>query len=264
MAAALSAPTTVEGEQRRAAAGCPHRVAFPLMDQDWVDLSFLHWRYDAERVRQLLPAGVTLDTFDGDAWVGIVPFLLRVRVPRGPVLPWVGVFPETNVRTYVRGPDGHAGIWFLSLDAPRRLAMWAARRMYSLPYHAAATRMRCDGPTRDYASWRTSGQHRGASSRARVSVGERIAESDVTPLEHFLTARWRLYAAVPGGIATARVEHEPWILKRATATGVDARLVVAAGLPLPTGEPVVHAADDVHAAMSRLVRCRASGGHANG
>jgi uncharacterized protein YqjF (DUF2071 family) len=253
------ARATTAGVAADADAGaCPHIVTAPLMDQDWIGLSFLHWRYDPADVARLLPVGLTLETFDGSAWVGLVPFLLRVRIPRGPALPWVGVFPETNVRTYVRGPDGARGIWFLSLDAPRRLAIWAARLSYHLPYHVAVMEMRCDAGARAYTSWRTCGAHRGASSRARVAVGERIAATDVTPLEHFLTARWRLYAPMWRGLGAARVEHAPWGLHRAVAADVDAHLLVAAGLPYPDGAPLVHACDDVHASLTRLRPC---GGH---
>jgi len=224
------------------------------MDQDWIGLSFLHWRYDPAVVQQLLPEGLVVDTFDGDAWVAVVPFLLRVRVPHGPAVPWAGVFPETNVRTYVRGPDGHAGIWFFSLEAPRRLAIWAARRFYHLPYQVAAMEMRCSATRRSYTSWRVAAPDRGASSRAQVVVGAPIPPAEVTPLEHFLTARWRLYAPLRGGIGAARVEHPPWALHRATAHDVDANLLLAAGLPAPEGDPLVHACGDVHASLTRLRR----------
>jgi uncharacterized protein len=239
-----------------ATGACPHTVAHPLMDQDWIALSFLHWPYDPAAVQRLLPPRVTVDTFDGAAWVSLVPFLLRVRIPRGPALPWLGVFPETNVRTYVVGPDGQRGIWFFSLEAPRVLAIWAARLGYHLPYQVAALDMRCDARTRRYASWRLHGPQRSASCRATITVGPRLDDTDITPLEHFLTARWRLYTATRGGgLATARVEHQPWELYRADADDVDAHVVSAAGLPRPGGDPLVHACGDVHASLTRLVPC---------
>ncbi len=251
MAVAISAPRVV------ATAGlCPSAVRFPVMEQDWAGLSFLHWRYDAREVQRLLPAGVTVEEFDGSAWVGLVPFQLRVRLPHGPALPWVGVFPETNVRTYVRGPDGRSGIWFLALEAPRWLAIVAARRTYRLQYRRAVMELRCTPAERTYTSWRTVHPHRGASSRARVLVGERIAPADVSPLEHFLTARWRLYASMWGGVGSARVWHAPWGLWRAVADDVDTHLISACGLSVPVGAPLVHACDDVHASLTRLTRCR--------
>ena len=237
---------------------CPHAVSRPFMDQEWVGLSLLHWRYQPDVVQRLLPTGLSVDTFDGAAWVALVPFLLRVRIPRGPALPWIGAFAETNVRTYVRGPDGHSGIWFFSLEAPRRLAIWAARRLYHLPYRLAALETCCDAGNRTYASWRLGRPRRGASSRARVLADRPVAPDSVTPLEHFLTARWRLYAPLRGGIGTARVEHAPWELSRATAEDVDANVLVAAGLPYPAGDPIVHVCGDVHASLTRLTPCRSA------
>lgn len=234
---------------------CPHAVLRPFVDQDWLGLSFLHWRYDPAEVQRLLPDGVCVDTFDGDAWIALVPFLLRVRLPGGPVLPWVGVFAEINVRTYVRGPDGQRGVWFFSLEAPRRLAIWAARLSYHLPYRVAAVEMHADGALRTYSSCRTRAPQRGATSRARIEVGQPIEAAAVSPLEHFLTARWRLYAPVRGGVGTALVEHRPWRLWSATADDVDTDLLLAAGLSRPAGPPLVHACGDVHASLTRLRRC---------
>ncbi len=108
------------------------------MFQHWRFLTFLHWRYDPEVIRTLLPARLTLDTFDGAAWVGLTPFLLTaLRPPFLPALPWLSHFPETNVRTYVRGPDGERGVWFFTLEAQRLAAVIAARSLYRLPYRWA-------------------------------------------------------------------------------------------------------------------------------
>src|SRR2546423_7112364 len=95
----------------------------PWMYQTWESLTFLHWRWDARRMQSLLPAGLTVDTFDGSAWLGLTPFFVRdLHTPYIGPLPWISHFPETNLRTYVRGPDGHRGIWFFSLEARRLLA----------------------------------------------------------------------------------------------------------------------------------------------
>ena len=253
-----SAPTATTAPTRFEDQACPHRVPHPLMDQDWRQLSLLHWRYQPEVVASLLPPGLIVDTFEGAAWVSLVPFLLRVRVPHGPALRWLGVFPETNVRTYVRGPDGHRGIWFLSLDAPRRLAVWAARRSYHLPYQVSAMSLHHRGNARWYAGRRMSGAARGVTSRVCVTLLDRIAPWEMSPLDVFLTARWRLYAPLSTGMGAARVEHDPYRLWRASSAAPDAGLLVAAGLPRPVGHPLVHAADDVHAAMSRLTPCGVS------
>ncbi|MFN2581558.1 MAG: YqjF family protein [Candidatus Dormibacteria bacterium] len=234
---------------------CPEPVPRPFMDQDWLQLSFLHWPLRRSALARLLPRGLEPHTFDGYAWVTMVPFLLRVRLPRGPVLPWIGVFPEVNVRTYVVGPGGNPGIWFFSLDAPRRLAIWGARLTYWLPYRTAVMAVRSDRDVRSYASWRIEGPNRGASMRACVEVGTSIEPHDITALEHFLTARWRLYTSTPFGLAEARVEHPPWHLHRAAASDLDVRLLNATGLRVAHDVPLVHACDDVHASLTKLRRC---------
>src|SRR3954463_2979445 len=94
----------------------PHSVLRPLMFQRWQCLTFLHWRYPAEAIKTLLPSGLELEKFDGTAWIAVTPSLVAsLRPPALPALPWLSSFPETNVRTYVRGPDGERGVWFFAL-----------------------------------------------------------------------------------------------------------------------------------------------------
>ena len=113
----------------------PYPVKRPVMYQNWESLTFLHRPLPPEVVRRLLPQGLELDTYDGAAWIGLTPFLLTgLRPPRVSALPWISRFPEMNVRTYVRGPDGERGIWFFSLEADRLAAVVGARLSYGLPY----------------------------------------------------------------------------------------------------------------------------------
>jgi uncharacterized protein YqjF (DUF2071 family) len=108
-----------------------------LMTQTWHRLLFAHWRADATELRRRIAAPFELDLFDGEAWLGVVPFYMTNVAFRGtPSLPWISSFPELNVRTYVRMGD-RPGIYFLSLDAGRRLAVAAARTLFNLPYYAA-------------------------------------------------------------------------------------------------------------------------------
>ena len=104
----------------------------------WTDLLFVHWRFPAEIVRPLLPPELTLDTWEGDAWVGLVPFYMsRVRPWWSPPVPGVSYFCETNVRTYVHFRGRDPGVWFLSLDASNSLAVRVARWRWHLPYFRA-------------------------------------------------------------------------------------------------------------------------------
>jgi uncharacterized protein YqjF (DUF2071 family) len=131
----------------------PHSLRWPLMLQRWERLTFLHWRYDPEQIRPLIPAELKLDTFDGSAWIGLTPFLLtHLRPPFTPAVPWISRFPETNVRTYVRGPDDTPGVWFFTLEADRLLSVIVARISYGLPYRGAAMNVEAAGGTVQYAS----------------------------------------------------------------------------------------------------------------
>src|SRR4051812_8969252 len=112
------------------------------MYQGWERLTFLHWRYSPAAIAPLIPPSLELDTFDGEAWVGLTPFKVTgLRPPGLPALPWLSEFPEMNVRTYVRGPDGERGIWFFSLEASRLAAVAGARLTYRLPYRWARMRV---------------------------------------------------------------------------------------------------------------------------
>ena len=111
----------------------------PVMRQRWDDLFFLHWEYAAEAIQARLPAGLTVDTFEGKAHLGVVGFRMNAVRPAGlPALPWLSYFNELNVRTYVRDASGEPGVWFFSLDCDRAPAVVIARAGFGLPYEHAA------------------------------------------------------------------------------------------------------------------------------
>src|SRR5688500_16164526 len=206
----------------------------------WDELTFLHWRFDPQDVQRLLPPGLTVQTFDGTAWVGLVPFFLRVGLPRVPSVPWLSRFAETNVRTYVTSADGARGIWFFSLDAARLGAVVVARSTYRLPYFWSEMAIERSGSTIAYRCRRRWPGPRGARSDTRIAIGEPFAPDELGELDHFVTARWALFSAPRAGLRRALAFHEPWPLHRARAERVDDELVRAAGLPAPEGEPLVH------------------------
>jgi uncharacterized protein len=128
-----------------------------LMTQSWHDLLFAHWRVDTSQLRRAVPDFFELDLFDGEAWVGVVPFYMtNVGLRAAPAMPWLSAFPELNVRTYVRVWD-RPGVYFFSLDAGRRLAVAAARALLNLPYYAAAMRVDRPDSAVHYRSARRSG-----------------------------------------------------------------------------------------------------------
>ncbi|HMF77898.1 MAG TPA: DUF2071 domain-containing protein [Bryobacteraceae bacterium] len=209
----------------------------PVMRQIWRALTFLHWRYDPRVIRPLLPGGLKLDIFDGSAWVGLVPFeLADVAPPKLPAVPWLSQFPETNVRTYVRGPDGEPGVWFFTLEADRLIAVMAARAWYHLPYRWAKMNVQVQGNRVEYRSERSRLFGKGHTDIA-IEAGDAMQPGE---LDHFLTARFRLYAASRTRLAYAPVEHAPWPLQQARVLRLDENLVENSGVPDPQGEPLVH------------------------
>jgi uncharacterized protein len=230
-------------------------VPRPVMFQDWRDLTFVHWRYPAAAVQALLPTGLTVEEFDGSAWIGLVPFRMdRVRPPVGPALPWLSRFPETNVRTYVRAADGTAGIWFFSLDAARMPAVLAGRGTYRLPYAWSRMSVRVTPDRYTYRSRRSWPAPRGARCDAVVSRGPAVAPG---PIEYFLTYRFRLYSVLGGRLVTAQAAHPPWPLHTGRIEALDESLTAAAGLPAPSGDPLVHTSPGVSVRIGGWTRMAA-------
>ncbi len=210
----------------------------------WRNLTFVHWPVEPEAVQSKLPDGLTVDTFEGQAWVALVPFEMEVQLPGGIPIPREGRFPETNVRTYVRGPDGTPGVWFNSLEAGRLSATAMARAAYGLPYFWADMSATAAGPIWTYQSTRRWPGPRGAASATAVEIGDPIADADHSELERFLTARWGLFSTYgPSSrqrLLYAPVEHGVWPLQRARLLHLDDQLIEAAGYEAPATDPVVH------------------------
>lgn len=220
----------------------PHdTVPHPVMIHRWRRLSLLHWAYELEEVARLLPTGLEVDTFDGAAWVGLIPFHLTVRRPAWmPALPWVASTLEANVRTYVRGPDGRRGIWFFSLDASRLVAVLEARRSYRIPYMWARMRFRVTDEEARYWSRRRWPGSRGVGMDVRLRIGEPARLEELSERDRFLICRWRLYSPLRNGLAVTVVEHDPWPIRLATPMAIEQNLLAAVGLSAPTALPITH------------------------
>lgn len=201
-----------------------------LLTQSWLDLAFLHWSVDPGLVAPLLPPGTVPDLIDGAAYVGLIAFRMhRIGWLGLPGLPYLGTFPETNVRLYSVDAHGRRGVVFRSLEASRLLPVLVARLGFRLPYTWARMSVHRDGDTFDYTSRRRWPGPVGARSRITVRIGEPIAEP--SPLEHFLTARWGLHNAPFGRQLYLPNEHPRWPLRRAELLHCDEDLIAAAGLP---------------------------------
>lgn len=203
-----------------------HRPRGWIMRMDWDDLLFAHWSFPPEALAPRIPAGLELETFEGRAWVAVVPFRMANTRPRFiPRLPGLSDFPELNVRTYVRR-RGVPGVFFFSLDAANPFAVRAARRFFHLPYMDAEMSVDRDGAAFTYASRRTHWGEPPAEFRARYAPEGPAYKAAAGTLDDWLTARYCFYSAdEDGNVFRCDVHHKPWRLQAARAEiGVNSML----------------------------------------
>jgi uncharacterized protein len=217
-----------------------------VMAQTWSHLLFAHWRIDPEVMRPLLPPGLTLETYDGSAWLGVVPFFMsNIRARFLPVVPGTTDFCELNVRTYVT--DGKKpGVWFFSLDAGSPAVVWGARRFFALPYFNARMSLQRQNDTVQYVSHRTHTNASAAQFQAEYRPVSAPYLSRKGTLVSWLTERYCLYSADRrGSIYRGEIHHPPWLLQDATAKIPVNTMADAAGLTLPDEMPLVHYAEHI-------------------
>lgn len=212
-----------------------------VMRMRWLDLLFAHWPVPVETLRPHIPAGLEVDTFEGRAWLGIVPFRMEDVAPRFlPAVPGPGAFPELNVRTYVRW-RGRGAVWFLSLDAGSRLAVAGARTAFHLPYFRARMSSDTDAGWVEYRAERTDPRGPAAAFDARYRPTGEVEPAPPGSLAQFLTDRRGLYAADPAGrLAWTVIRHAPWPLQPAEAEIRVDTMAHAHGITLPDVDPVLY------------------------
>jgi len=218
---------------------------WPLMHQHWGKLLFMHWRIDAELLRPLIPPQLSIDAFDGAAWIGEIPFTMwGTRASFLPPIPRTSAFHELNVRTYVH-LDGVPGVWFFSLDAANSLAVWGARQFYYLPYFNAQMSLQQAGETITYDSTRNDQRGAPAELHAAWMIGDELHQSQPDSLEFFLSERYCLYSSHRRKVYRSRIFHEPWPLRTARLESRDSTMIESLGLPQPAGEPLLHYAESI-------------------
>ena len=211
-------------------ATAPALAGAQIMSQAWLDLTFLHWRVAPDDVAPLLPPGTRPDTHDGSSWIGLIPFrMVGAGVGRGPAVPWLGTFAETNVRLYSVDEQGRRGVVFRTLEASRLAVVVGARVAFALPYTWARMRVDEADGVLTYASRRRWPGPRSAGTRVVVRPGAPLSARD--PLADFLTARWGLHTRAFGRTRYVPNRHETWPLQSAELLHLDDTLVEACAIP---------------------------------
>ena len=230
-----------------------------VMRQDWHHLLFLHWEVPPQELQRLIAPELAIDTFDGNAYVGLVPFTLSgVRPLLTPPLPWISSFHEINVRTYVHLDGRDPGVWFFSLDASSVIAVAAARAAYHLPYFHASMEFAASSEQIDFKSRRD--DPRGttpAMSRIRYKPMDGIVRQAAPgTIEHFLLERYILYTTDDEHrLRRARVHHQPYPIQRADVLDFEETMIWAAGIRRPQSAPLRHYASEVNVKVYPLERC---------
>lgn len=218
--------------------------------QVWTDLLFVHWRMPAQLVTPLLPQELKLDTWEGDAWVGLVPFHMSgVRPWWSPSIPGISAFHETNVRTYVHHRAQGPGVWFFSLEAAHSLAVRVARWRWRLNYFRAEMELNRQGDDLQYRSRRLWPGPPGASLEIEATIGDWIGANETTralpagralpgSLEFWLMERYLLYAQAPGRpLLRGQVHHSPYPVREARLKRLEETLLASSGIKV-FGAPV--------------------------
>ena len=180
-----------------------------LYYQEWNEALFMHWKAPAELIKSLLPTGLQLDMHEGDAWVSLVAFTMEHIRPRFlPALALISNFHEINLRTYVV-KDGKAGVYFLSIEASKRLSAYISRKLSALPYKWAAMQ-------RSRQHYRSQNAKEGFYLNVDFNKGAELKEK--TSLDTWLTERYCLYVKAAGILYRYDIQHKPWELAQAEVT----------------------------------------------
>ena len=213
-----------------------------IMYQGWENVLFLSWPIPVERIRPLVPSKMEIDTYEGQAWLSLLPMrMVDLHLRDLPPFPGTSTFPEINLRTYVRVKD-QPGIFFFSIDAAAHLGAWTARHLFHLPYLYATMKLRRQANGFHIKS------HRAASEIAPAAdfvasyqpTGETFLPEPGS-LEHFLVERYTLFSESPLGILYQGDSYHPlWELQPVEVKIKTNTILQAAGIELPNTDPLSH------------------------
>jgi len=214
------------------------------LSQEWRNLTFMHWSVEPGKLEQYIPEGLELDLFEGKAYVGTIPFLMKNVRPRFlPAVPGISSFPEFNIRTYVK-KNGKPGVLFLTLDAQSRITCWHAPRAYGLPYRYAKCKISTE---ENRFKWRSKRSEDGAILDGECRLIGPKMQAEKNTLEYFLFERYSLYTELNGKLNMAYTLHEPWTYQEAEVHLTNNTLTESYGLDIDVMNPeYVHASYGVY------------------
>ncbi|MEM7163728.1 MAG: DUF2071 domain-containing protein, partial [Bacteroidota bacterium] len=172
--------------------------------QEWKDTVFLHWNVSAEKLRRWVPTELEIDLIEGKAWVSLVAFRMKKVHPRG-LLPLkvISDFEEINLRTYVQFKK-KAGVFFLSIEAGKKISSTIARKVSFLPYRYSRIH-------RGFKEIASSNKIFNDRFDLIFSVGPEIKNDD--PINNRLVEKYALFQDYKDSIHAFEIHHPQWKLK---------------------------------------------------
>lgn len=226
----------------------------PFMIQYWEELLFLHWEISKQFLDKILPRGLEVDTFQGKAYIGLVPFRMKgVRPIFLPPLPWVSYFSELNVRTYVK-TQGKPGVYFFSLDAGNRIVVEIARKYFHLPYLNANIHFKKEGIKKEFHCFRIDSRANPGEFHAIYFPSSKVYQSKQDTLENWLTERYCLYSRdSKGELYRGEIHHLPWPLQKAECHIYHNTILKNHNIRILESEPLIHYSESLKVALFPLV-----------
>lgn len=224
------------------------------MNQTWNDVLLANYPIKLDVLRKLVPDVLPLDQFDGMGWIGVVPFhMTGIRLRGMPPVPGTDRFPELNIRTYVT-INGKPGVYFFSLDAPKRLAVWLAQTFYSMPYFFADTKMKNNRSVFEFENTR-----RTEGEEAKfVCNYQPVSEPFHTikgSFDYWMTERYCFYTVNKKGVPLrCDILHLPWLLQQVEAEISHNTMLSSQGILIEGVQPILHFSKKVEVRTWPLVK----------
>lgn len=175
--------------------------------QEWNDALFLHWKVEESELQKLTPTNILIDKFEGETWVSVVAFTMKKTRPRNlPSISFISNFDEVNVRTYLT-QDNKPGVFFLNIEAQKKISTYIARQLSGLPYEKAEIKRSEDENIKYFTS---KNKNKNFRLEAKFEVGQELPNKST--LDKWLTERYCLYLQTNNETYKYEIQHEPWKL----------------------------------------------------